>query len=154
MLLSSEGELIDHVCLMRSYHLVNVLTHCICTMLVVPVASHLLGGDTLAAVVAAALFATHPIHTEAGTRVLIAVTANEETADLSCIFCCSVKHSRSGRAILHAVCTGWAVVSAALGSLGRHSHPAARTTSLDGGLGLVGGLWAAGDASEGSGYLR
>lgn len=46
------------------YHLVNVLLHCIATVLVVKVARHLLQ-SIWGTIVAGALFASHPIHTEA-----------------------------------------------------------------------------------------
>lgn len=46
------------------YHLVNVLLHCLATGLVVKVARHLLP-SAYGTAVAGALFASHPIHTEA-----------------------------------------------------------------------------------------
>lgn len=46
------------------YHLVNVLLHCTATVLVVKIARHLLQ-SIWGTIVAGALFASHPIHTEA-----------------------------------------------------------------------------------------
>lgn len=46
------------------YHLVNVLLHCVATILVVKIARHLLQ-SSWGTIVAGALFASHPIHTEA-----------------------------------------------------------------------------------------
>lgn len=46
------------------YHLVNVLLHCLATGLVVKIARHVLQ-STWGTIVAGALFASHPIHTEA-----------------------------------------------------------------------------------------
>ena len=47
-----------------SYHLVNVLLHCLATSLVVKVARHVLQ-SIWGTIVTGALFASHPIHTEA-----------------------------------------------------------------------------------------
>ena len=52
-----------------AYHAVNIALHAAATALVFFVALHLFGGATIAAV-AAALFAVHPIHTEAVTSVV------------------------------------------------------------------------------------
>lgn len=51
------------------YHLVNVLMHCIATWLVVKIARHLLQSNW-GTIVTGALFASHPIHTEAVAGVV------------------------------------------------------------------------------------
>ena len=56
-----------------SYHVVNALLHAACCALLVPLAERLLLGDGVTAALAAALFATHPIHTEAGDVLLLVV---------------------------------------------------------------------------------
>lgn len=46
------------------YHLINVLLHCLSTVLVVKLARHILP-DGISVVISGLLFASHPIHTEA-----------------------------------------------------------------------------------------
>lgn len=52
------------------YHLVNVLLHCLATGLVVKVARHVLQSSCWGTIVTGALFASHPIHTEAVAGVV------------------------------------------------------------------------------------
>ncbi|XP_077511479.1 protein O-mannosyl-transferase TMTC1-like [Amblyomma americanum] len=54
----------------RGYHAVNVALHCACSALVAIVARSVLKMTSLPAWLAAALFATHPVHTEAVSSIV------------------------------------------------------------------------------------
>lgn len=62
------------------YHLVNVLLHCLATGLVVKVARHVLQSK-IGTIVTGALFASHPIHTEA----VAGVNTNVIECAMNCI---------------------------------------------------------------------
>ncbi|KAH8378018.1 hypothetical protein KR093_008497, partial [Drosophila rubida] len=75
------------------FHFINVLLHCLATAFVLRVA-HTLLPTRAAARVAAALFATHPIHTEA-------VAGLVGRADLAACICCLLSYLAYHRHTLH-----------------------------------------------------
>ncbi|KAM8718013.1 hypothetical protein ACLKA7_004682 [Drosophila subpalustris] len=77
------------------FHLSNLLLHCLSTALVLSVAHTLLPTPRVTARVAAALFASHPIHTEA-------VAGLVGRADLGACICCLLAHLAYHHHMLHA----------------------------------------------------
>ena len=107
----------------EGYHAANVALHAVCTALVVALARRLLpaADARVGARVAAAVFAVHPVHTEAVASIV-------GRAELLCgasFFGCVLAHERAaaggGRAIAAALALALAYVCAALATLAKET---------------------------------